>query len=79
MTSFRHYRSDHGWHYGWTGDRWWLSICRSGLDMFALDVGTWRIRWAGPTFRPLFSERYGYTPVHKVGRLAFIHTPRRKR
>lgn len=75
--SFRHYRIDDGFHYGWTGDRYWLSIC-GHRGTICLDVGPFRIRWAGPNHRPLFSERYGYQKWHGIGRLKVNRAKRTK-
>ena len=76
MSGWRSNRDDFGWHYGYVGKRWWCSVARSRREAIFLDVGPWRIRWASPNFRPLFSERYGHQKWHKVGRLAANYTRR---
>lgn len=43
-----------------------VTKCGRGWCLFA---GRLRIRWEGPDFRPLFSERYGFRKWRKVGRL----------
>lgn len=73
-----HWRNDDtGFHYGWTSERFWLSVA-SHRGTVWFDVWAWRFRWAGPEFRPLFSERNGYQKWHHVGRLA-LNTNRRRR
>lgn len=74
--SWRWYRDDCGFHYGWISERWWFSLASVRTAVY-LDVGTWRIRWARPGHRPLFSERYGHQKWHKIGRLAANHKKRR--
>jgi hypothetical protein len=66
--SRRFWRCGNMWCAGWIWGDYWLTISR-GPDMACLDLGRWRIRYAGPGFRPLFSERYGHQKWHKVGRL----------
>jgi len=63
-------RFECSWQIGFTSDRGWLSLCGVSGTIY-LDIWHWRIRWAAPDHRPLFSERYGHTKWHKLGRLGF--------
>jgi hypothetical protein len=79
VRAFRHDRDSFGWHYGWIGQRYWLSVCSIRGRMVCLDVGPYRIRWAGPDHHPLFSERYGYTRWYGLGRLKVNRASRAKK
>lgn len=40
-------------------------------EFLYLDVGYYRFRWTYKTFRPLFSERYGYRPYTWIGPISY--------
>jgi hypothetical protein len=63
------WRYDHAWAAGWQRGDWWLSIAWHHRYAVYVDIGKVRIRWKGPAFRPLFSERSGRRKWHEVGRL----------